>query len=347
MSRRVALSHYTDESGLLSIDFIAGFTIFMVAFIFVVTMASGLLVGLSSKSIDYDAVAYRTGVILAEDPGWEATDKNKPTTNWEQVDQYHTDKIVRLGLALDKLTPNILSNAKVTRFFSQPGTYLSYDNGDYNTKLVFGDYPYKFNISLWDVANSRSYNNISPIGDPVPNDYGYIKRVVKIRQPGYANIDGTNVATPWIGQSNFTINIDMDEIYHTTLTSPEYQPDPLQEGINISIFNLNSTTPALGGKINITNIQLVKDGTIIPPDLKFSVNNDATQISSFADIGNNTVHIALDPAYLRAIEADEYTKLQIIINFNDNSIFLSPPYDYLNAQQHKTFIPAVLEVKVW
>ena len=57
MRRRVALSHYTDDAGQLSIDFIVGFTIFMIAFIIVVTMASGLLIGLSSKSIDYDSVA--------------------------------------------------------------------------------------------------------------------------------------------------------------------------------------------------------------------------------------------------------------------------------------------------
>ena len=56
MSRRVALSHYIDDKGQLSIDFIVGFTIFMIAFIIVVTMASGLLIGLSSQSIDYDSV---------------------------------------------------------------------------------------------------------------------------------------------------------------------------------------------------------------------------------------------------------------------------------------------------
>ena len=58
-----------DDSGILSIDFIAGFTIFMIAFIIVVTMVSGLLVSLQSRTIDYDALAYRTGVILTEDAG--------------------------------------------------------------------------------------------------------------------------------------------------------------------------------------------------------------------------------------------------------------------------------------
>ena len=56
-----------NESGQLSLDFLAGFTIFILGFIIVITMASGLLVGLQSRTIDYDAVAYRTAVILVED----------------------------------------------------------------------------------------------------------------------------------------------------------------------------------------------------------------------------------------------------------------------------------------
>ena len=59
----------TDDSGIQSIDFLAGFTIFMVSFIWVATMVPGLFIGVQSYTIDYDAVAYRTGVILAEDPG--------------------------------------------------------------------------------------------------------------------------------------------------------------------------------------------------------------------------------------------------------------------------------------
>ena len=59
----------TEDSGNLSIDFLVGFTIFLIAFIWVVSMIPGLLIGLQAYTIDYDAVAYRTGVILVEDPG--------------------------------------------------------------------------------------------------------------------------------------------------------------------------------------------------------------------------------------------------------------------------------------
>jgi len=59
----------TDDAGNLSIDFLVGFTIFLLAFIWVVSLIPGLLIGLQSYTVDYDAVAYRTGVILVEDPG--------------------------------------------------------------------------------------------------------------------------------------------------------------------------------------------------------------------------------------------------------------------------------------
>ncbi|NYT21889.1 MAG: hypothetical protein GKC07_08855, partial [Methanomicrobiales archaeon] len=79
------------EEGLLSIDFIIGFTIFMVALIFVAIMISGLLVHLQSRTIDYDAVAYRTSVVLVEDPGepsWEPWSSGRPMfdpPNWHLV----------------------------------------------------------------------------------------------------------------------------------------------------------------------------------------------------------------------------------------------------------------------
>jgi hypothetical protein len=59
----------SNDSANLSIDFMIGFTIFMIGFIWVVSMIPGLLINLQGYTIDYDAVAYRTGVILVEDPG--------------------------------------------------------------------------------------------------------------------------------------------------------------------------------------------------------------------------------------------------------------------------------------
>ena len=77
-----------DDTANLSIDFLAGFTIFMIGFIYVATLIPGLLLGLQSSTIDYDAVAYRTGVILVEDPGFPVSWENPGIYS----DNYTTDK---------------------------------------------------------------------------------------------------------------------------------------------------------------------------------------------------------------------------------------------------------------
>ena len=60
-----------NDSGLLSLDFIVGFTVFLAAFIVVIGMLPGVYVNIQSSSADSgrDMTAYRTGVILAEDSG--------------------------------------------------------------------------------------------------------------------------------------------------------------------------------------------------------------------------------------------------------------------------------------
>src|SRR5512138_3742414 len=131
-----------DNAGALAVDFLVGFTIFILAFLWVATMIPNLFLGMSSHAIDYDAVAYRTGVILAEDPGatsafvtngrpWEARNDNQ--------------SVARLGLAIAKDAPNIFDQEKVDRFFNT--SFFAYPD-DYRKKAIFGDYPYKFNISL-------------------------------------------------------------------------------------------------------------------------------------------------------------------------------------------------------
>ncbi|MDD4136502.1 MAG: hypothetical protein PHT99_01225, partial [Methanoregula sp.] len=136
----------SDDSGTLSIDFLTGFTIFMISFIWVATMVSGLFIGLKAYPIDYDAVAYRTGVILVEDPGASGAEGiigPQGILPWEF--QPNKRDVARFGLAISRDTPNILNGNKLDRFFCT--TTFSYPE-DYQSRVIFGDYPYHFNISL-------------------------------------------------------------------------------------------------------------------------------------------------------------------------------------------------------
>jgi hypothetical protein len=245
-----------DSSGNMSIDFLAAFTIFIIAFIWVATMIPGLLVGLSAHGIDYDAVAYRTAVILAEDPGATIPVIYTP---WEQENAAGKGNIDRFGLAISKDTPNILSRQKVERFFSSDFVYPD----DYRKKVIFGDYPYRFNISLLERGGV-----INQTGDPIPEgNYGFIRREVMIKGYSNATIDYTDYKNyksynKNTGTSNnldinatthdFAIQINRTELLHGDITEPPINPsynaayriDPRRDWIIINITDTDKRFPA-------------------------------------------------------------------------------------------------------
>ena len=237
-----------DDSGNLSIDFLVAFTIFMIAFIWVATMIPGLLIGLSAHGIDYDAVAYRTAVILVEDPGATIPSIYTP---WEQEIAAGKDNIERFGLAISKDTPNILSRKKIERFFSTDFVYPD----DYRKKVIFGDYPYRFNISLKEEGQSVQY-----VGEPLwESNYGFIRREVKIKGSSNATINtadytkfqliNKNVGFPKdslainVTTHDFAIQINRTRLLHGDITEPPlnpsynaaYQIDPRRDWIIINI----------------------------------------------------------------------------------------------------------------
>ena len=246
-----------NNSGLLSLDFIVGFTIFMIAFIAVATLVSGLLVGLQSKTIDYDAVAYRTGVILVEDPGSGIDSETLlPTTSWEFISNVNAhDDILRYGLAISKDYPNILTDRKVRQFFSNP----SYTMDDYHSKAIFDVKPgstdpplYHFNIQLESFEAVPIYKLTLPSGERTPENVnvGYVHRVVKIKQPTEATIaagwpiDASNrkpVAT--IPNDEFIVYFDFAALYGDP--NPLYRIDPFSENVLMDIINLNTPNAPL------------------------------------------------------------------------------------------------------
>jgi hypothetical protein len=233
-----------DETANLSIDFLIGFTIFILAFIWVATMLPGLLIGISGYAIDYDAVAYRSGVILVEDPGMPA---NPP---WENIAAAQKDDIQRMGLALTKESPNILSPVKINRFFSPDFAYPD----DYQEKVIFGDHPYQFNVSIMTFDNTINQS----VGDIRPKAYGYIRRFVKVKQMSNVTIDVTHSrnykSTEIAANHTFSINLSMPYLY-TAEKHKEYQIDALREPIVINFTELSrhltTTTPFPSGNTRI------------------------------------------------------------------------------------------------
>jgi hypothetical protein len=271
-----------DDSGLLSIDFIAGFTIFMIAFIIVITMVSGLLVSLQSRTIDYDALAYRTSVILTEDAGdpGGAGDLNDPFAPGWEVKNFNStqerSQINRTGLALSKNYPNILSSVKVDKFFYNNAGLTANDYLAYRQKLMLFNFNnqylsmtptyYHFNISIESIESPSDFPPKSVphfdtskrkyffkgIGDDDSQvqNYGFSHRIVKIKQPSSMDVNlSLNPEGRPNNQTTFSIQYDKDD-FNSTL-SPlgmtiglRYNIDPYHEQTAINV-TLNNSAPAV------------------------------------------------------------------------------------------------------
>jgi hypothetical protein len=399
-----------DDSGLLSIDFIAGFTIFMVAFIIVVTMVSGLLVSLQSRTIDYDALAYRTGVILTEDAGDPGgagdLNDNAPGTGWEIKDFGSTQEkreVIRLGLALSKNYPNILSAVKVENFFYNNAGLTADDYLAYRQKLMLFNFNnqylstkptfYHFNIRLKSIEDQSDFPKDSVphvtssplyqsvyVGDDDSNvqNYGYSRRVVKIKQPSSMYI---NLSYP-LGEpsvSNFSVQYDKDEFNSTLglLLGLRYNIDPYNEQTAISV-TLNNSAPVtlkyVEAVMHLPNSAYetpfnISDTSPITAKIYLNTNTtsghqwykgDTTPILS-----NSNVLLVLEPGFVAGKSLSVYNESSISVRctFSDNVTARDFPiiYSYtewslvnstwmLVPNPNMTMpymIPAVLEVKVW
>jgi hypothetical protein len=254
------------DSGQLPVDFLVGFTIFILSLITVANFVPSLLVGLQrTTGIDYDAVAYRTGVVLVEDPGQPAGELHlgvHPVVppahpEWDLQTLAEKEFVSRFGLAITRDTPNILSINKIERFFNTS----FFNDTDYRNKMLFSTYQYGFNITLQNISPMKAgeYPNglKRMIGQPYPAGYGYIRRYVVIKQNSDADI---NLSTFWIPQAfiatredqvdlhyiagddphqKFTIRLDKDILYNKGIDTP-LKIDLQREPLSIRITNLSS-----------------------------------------------------------------------------------------------------------
>jgi len=160
-----------DERGQMSIDFLVGMSIFMFALIFVVLFIPGMFLPFQTETIDLNSVAYRTSVILVEDPGWG--DKG---IDWEKQ---NIENVSRIGLAIDKKHPNVLDMKKLAVFENETlinNTQLARKLGLYRN-IGNSDIYYGYNITITDLNDKP----IAARGASVP-DYGDVssmKRIVK------------------------------------------------------------------------------------------------------------------------------------------------------------------------
>lgn len=354
----------TDDAGNMSIDFLIGFTIFILAFVWVATLIPGIMIGLQSNAIDFDAVAYRTGVILVEDPGWPVS------PGWESYDNLQKANITRFGLAISKDTPNILSQNKVDRFFclssTDPAVGFVYPD-EYQQRAIFGDRPYRFNISLLDIERDE----ILSVGEIRPDGYGYIRRLVKIKGTSNASIGSSYItANNYINKDNVTTHKFSILVNRTNLVGdnakikdPIYQINPEQEQIMINITNITGLQPIKCdppvGTVTISLVDIILYGYDGITVSRFANVNNASidNIQYGADITGNytsalpvqdSVSLKFTPPFFENMATNRFSQFFITLTFDLNSnkcTFLNNtamnPLDYkstfLNNQYTKPF----------
>jgi hypothetical protein len=366
-----------DDSGNMSIDFLVGCTIFILAFVWVASMIPGMMVGVQSASIDFDAVAYRTGVMLIEDPGYPASPA------WELYPGKQEENVTRFGLALTKERPNILSAAKVERFTCtteiNPSLGFEYPE-DYHDRVIFGDYPYHFNISIWDIPR----NETRVIGEIIPNNYGHIRRLAKIKTPSNTTINFTTVQKfqyrhidPDTNHGDggkaqiHRFSILINTSYLTTeIKDPAYQIDPARDDVVVNITDLVKTFEEPGSidpwpnTIRLDNISIytLEGGKMnykrtfpepVIDEVYFRDTNSSYQIVPPVE---NSISMRISAGMMSELLKGANYPIYVNLTFN-----LSQPATFLNNTYQKPFDynyhpdnvtqpmlrDAIVEVAVW
>ncbi|MDD1644951.1 MAG: hypothetical protein LUP93_01330 [Methanomicrobiales archaeon] len=227
----------------------------------VANMVPSLLVGLQrSTAIDYDAVAYRTAVILTEDPGepsisalpgvYVPTDATR--FQWDSKTPsflknfMQGSSALRFGLTVSRDSPNILSQRKINLFFDP-----AFTAEEIRQCLIYGEIPYGYNITLTRLDTQEVFTNGT---GPYPEGrYGYIRRYVKIKNYTSATVTNethpgfnatTQYLTPPFDNSQYqTFRVALDGLWlywdgtgsRKYLVSTPYVIDPTQDNITVNL----------------------------------------------------------------------------------------------------------------
>lgn len=102
----------SDDRGATAVlDFLMGFMVFTPSFFFVLQAAPSLYSSFQQEEVALHPVAYRTSVVLVEDPGL-AVNGSLNTSDWENYAS-NTTAVARVGLAKSRDNPNLLTLAKI------------------------------------------------------------------------------------------------------------------------------------------------------------------------------------------------------------------------------------------
>lgn len=319
-----------DEKGQISIDFLLGISLFLIALMFIVQFIPGLFLPGSANEGSLDHTAYRTAASLTEDPGWwgNTTTSN---TNWEK----HVTDVKRIGLAVDddystKLTntPNLISKKKTLAFFGQ------IDEKELAEKLGLYD-----NVN--DILFSYGYN-ITITNDTVKNEPLVVDNIKLTR--GIAipeNKDMTKITRIILLEKGHAAYFDAMGQTGSPATSAYVNViGPLDK--NVTILMGNFTTTADPKFLNIT-----LDGTSTIPETNYRVYNKTGK--EFYPMMNGA-RIMDDDVLCFELDWNLFTNTntyQLNFAFEDTKFIMPPGSANYTAVVEAFYEPAYLNVVVW
>ena len=192
----------------------------------------------------------------------------------------------------------------------------------------------------------------------MPDGYGYIRRLVKIKGASNATIDAHNFLNPdEVTSHKFSILINTPKLYKD-ITDPSYQINPVKDQIMINITDLKSSMSNNTAAITLNSVK-IQDVDFIPDFTHISIDG---QNSTLPHIVNENVSIKISPqefqlgAYDGVYDPALYQPVFVNLTFDltEKSTFLNnswtSPFEYNYDPAYVTqphLRNATLEVAIW
>jgi hypothetical protein len=337
--RKILPGILRSDSGQSSIDFIFGFGVFLVTFIFAISFVAGIFTPFQPGAIDLSSVAYRTSAILVEDPGWYIYNGTNGhligDSAWETVPvtTLESEPSLRIGLADDKSDPNVLSIDKINAFNNLIGADYPLARNSMGLSSSNIIYDIQVNLTVYNPLNQTTSTLIATTCNNSTNgEVENITRNVMVDYGKYFFVDA-GVVDPYSSSSpDLMVNIQNLTTRDNNLYIMFY-------------YNVTSDVPANINSVNAfignSSIPLIIDD---PDGYSAMLNGNPIHSSPFTVNKGDVIQIII---YSGAIADNSISSIDIDAS---KSIFPTSNVNYVNDpvyQMKSICYPGTLKLEVW
>jgi hypothetical protein len=316
----------SDDDGQIAIDFLFGLSFFLIALMFTIQFIPALFTSASYSQEELGFVSYRTGSILAEDPGWWSNGSHAGS-DWE----LHPDSTIRIGLAEDSNTlsqltdsPNILNRTKIIRMREFPeGDLISLLGLFENINGARVNYSYNITLSKDGEALTIRDQAIR-FGKEIPTDMDILqtRRIVMVAPVIAANFTASQLTGT--SGNNAILNV----------------AGPLEDDVIIQITGFDATSPEF-----------------VSVDLEGSHLQYSTNYTVYKKVGNTDYVLYSPPVTLNSTDIfriavnrelfDANHIYELELGFNNTTFPVSSSYIEYTNYTSPIYETADMVVNIW